>query len=312
VLLAIVLLLVSQAAVEADGEPFSTGAGRDVTVRFHIRVVTCADDVFRYFQREQRMQGSRDCPETAEILAIITPLLDALAGSSKSPLEIAADIDHDQWYRFLRAIQGDGRTKVEHVSELTLSSGQAVTIRLPNHNLGCCEDGLVVRLGDKDVSIRGDLKPETTFTVQPVVSGDLRQVRLRFQMTNIERTSARQKVEVIHRLGQGDPVEPTIRVTTENNQPLFQTTRLDQTRTIAAGHSVVFPGWTKTRQIPEKIEERPVLSKIPLVNRLFEKKIPARTENDAVLIVVTPQVIVTSNQDAAANARGPHPADQPQ
>jgi len=314
VLLPTVLFLVSQAAVGADGEASPLGAGMDVKVTFHISVVTCPDDVFqRMHEFSQHLQGNRGSPKIAEILRLVTPLLDSLAGTPKTPLETAADLDPDQFKCFMSAIQGDARSNAIPVPELTLSSGQAVTIRLPDQNYCSPEVGLVVRLGDQDVSIpgRGGIEPETTFTVEPVVSGDLRQIRLRLQMTHIERTRARQMVEVIQRPGQGGPVEPTVRVTTENNQPLFDTTRLDQTRTLPVGHSLVFPGWKKTREIPEKVEERPVLSKIPLLNRLVQKKIPGRTENDVVLIVVTQLEVITGSREAVASVRGPHPADQP-
>jgi hypothetical protein len=227
-------------------------------------------------------------------------VLDGKEGKADGPAHGVAFLDEKQRLALLEAVQGDARANVMQAPKLTLFNGQCSTLNLTDAKVYVTgvkvapEDGQAVVRPITEVYTEG-----LRMTVQPVVSGDRRFVRLNL---NASLTSPESPEAVLVPICFSVPAteadgEAKPRTFTQFlQQPRFTTLAVDRTVAIPDGHTAVLRCGIRKRT--ERVEYGPpaAVSRIPYLNRLF-KNVGYERETETVLLLVTPRIVVTEEQE---------------
>jgi general secretion pathway protein D len=225
--------------------------------------------------------------------------------AGKQPAKVAF-LDDKHLRNLLEAVQGDVHTNVMQAPRLTACNGQQLGVS--------CTDvqhfvtGMAVRWDGERVRYEPktqDIPLGVRLSVQPVVAGDRRWVRLHFcgELTSLE-SSVVPLCPVVAMPAPAAECGPAGRpaVSTPSIQmPAVCRLSVDRTLTIADGGTALLIGW---RRLSEGRKEYgpPVLSKVPYVERVF-KNVSYSREAESVLLAVTPRILIEQEEERQAGVR---------
>lgn len=215
-----------------------------------------------------------------------------------------------QVFMFLEAAAGDRRANVMQAPKITCFNGQSATVSVTDSSFFVI--GLqVFNVGGQFVYLPTNtaLPSGVNITVQPVVSSDRRFVRITLTsglVTFTETTNANVPLfpvtafitPVFEGGSQGTPIP----FTQFFQQPSFSTITVNTTVVVPDGGTVVMGG-LKTMSEGRNEFGPPVLSQVPYLNRLFKNTGVGR-ETRHLMLMVTPRIIITTEEEAIATGAG--------
>jgi type II secretory pathway component GspD/PulD (secretin) len=230
-----------------------------------------------------------------------------------------------QVYMFMEAAQGDRRVNVMQAPKLTLFNGQTATLTVTNLQFFVTNvtvlsvNGQIIFVpNNSPFPGPGDFTNPTTggaltIAIQGVVSADRRFVRLNMPVTMSAQSGATVPLfpfttfvtPVFEGGSQGQPIPFTQFL----QQPAFTTLTINTTVICPDGGTVLLGG---LKQLSEGRNEfgPPVLSKIPYLNRLF-KNVGIGRETTHIMIMVTPRIIINSEEEIFQTEGRPTATPQP-
>ncbi|HEY1379292.1 MAG TPA: hypothetical protein VGF55_20990 [Gemmataceae bacterium] len=219
-----------------------------------------------------------------------------------------------QVFMFMEAAQGDRRTNVMQAPKLTLFNGQTSTINVNDLQFFVTNVN-VVGFGGQVVFVPANnpVPLGVSLAIQAVVSADRRFVRLNLAPTMTNLASAIVPLfpvttfitPVFEGGAQGQPIPFTQFI----QQPDVATVSIQTTVSIPDGGTVILGGM-KTLSEGRNEFGPPVLSKLPYVNRLF-KNVGYGREAQSLLLMVTPRIIINSEEEERQTGVISAPAVQP-
>jgi type II secretory pathway component GspD/PulD (secretin) len=230
------------------------------------------------------LQGSADS---------ITPF-NALATNTGATFGIAFLSDLETYF-FLTAVQGDQRNNLVQAPKVTTFNGASATIN--NFINRFYVATLVPIVGAGSVAFQpgiGAIPDGVILNVTPVVSADRRYVRMTlspFFQTFIEF----QTFTIPAAVGGGGLGGQASTINAQVQLPVTQVTNILTTVTVPDGGTVLLGGVKRQREQRNEFGV-PVLSKTPLINRLFRNIGIGRT-TDSLMLMVTPRIIILEEEE---------------
>jgi Flp pilus assembly secretin CpaC len=238
-----------------------------------------------------------------------------------------AFLNEIQVYLFMEAAAGDRRVNVMQAPKLTLFNGQTASISVANTQFAVTNvtvtsvnGQIVFSPTNTPLPGPGDFNPTNplqstqgpgvlSVTIQGVVSADRRFVRLNLPVTMASQTGATVPLfpittfvtPVFEGGSQGQPIPFTQFL----QQPAFTTLQINTTVVCPDGGTVLLGGF---KQLSEGRNEfgPPFLSDIPYLNRLF-KNVGIGRETTHIMIMVTPRIIINSEEEIFQTEGRPSP-----
>jgi type II secretory pathway component GspD/PulD (secretin) len=228
------------------------------------------------------------------------------AGAADKPG--VAFLNDQQVAAFLEAVQGNQRTNVMQAPKVTLLNGQAGVLNATEQRFFVTSVKVARQNGDT-VFVPNN-EPVTTglrMEMQPVVSADRRSVRVQLKIEKAELASPEVPLfPVLVPVRRDDG--KTEMFTQYLQEPTVNRLAVEKAVVVPDGGTALFCGLTKVSE--GRVEYGPpVLSKVPYVNRLF-KNVGYARETQKVLVMVTPRIIVTEEEEARPAKAPPCPAAQ--
>jgi general secretion pathway protein D len=141
-------------------------------------------------------------------------------------------------------------------------------------------------------------------SVTPVVSADRRYVRLSLA-PNFQTIDGLQSFPVPAAVGGGGLGGTGTAITGQIQLPETTTTNINTTVTVPDGGTVLLGGVKRMRE--QRLEYGvPVLSKTPLINRLF-RNIGIGRRTDSLMLMVTPRIIILEEEEDRIGVRTINP-----
>jgi hypothetical protein len=222
-----------------------------------------------------------------------------------------------QVYLFMEASQGDRRVNVMQAPKLTLFNGQTATIAINELQFFVTDvqvfsvNGQVVFI-PQITPLPGPGSPQIgggtiNVALQAVVSADRRFVRINLPVTLAAQSGAVVPLfpittfitPVFEGGSQGVPIPFTQFI----QQPGFATINISTTVVCPDGGTVLLGGLKKLSEGRNEFGP-PFLSKIPYLNRLF-KNVGIGRETQHIMIMVTPRIIINSEEEINQTEGGP-------
>ncbi len=226
-----------------------------------------------------------------------------------------------QVYMFLEAAQGNRRVNIMQAPKITLFNGQTSTVFVGD--LAFFTTGLqVLNVGGQFVYLPqntpvpigqgfnpqggGGTQGGVSVTVQAVISADRRFVRLNLTPSLTALASANVPLfpittfvtPVFEGGSQGQPIP----FTQFYQQPSFTEISAQTTVAVPDGGTVLLGGLKTLAQGRNEFGP-PVLAQVPYLNRLF-KNVGIGTETRHVMLMVTPRIIINSEEEARQTSEG--------
>jgi hypothetical protein len=209
-----------------------------------------------------------------------------------------------QVFMFMELAQGDMRSNIMQAPKLTLFNGQTATLTVADTQF-FVTSVQVVSVNGQIVFIPNNTPlpgtPDTNFSIaiQGVVSADRRFVRMNLPITMAAQSGASVPLfpvttfitPVFEGGSQGQPIPFTQFL----QQPSFTTLTIETTVVCPDGGTVLLGGLKTVRESRNEFGP-PFLSKIPYLNRLF-KNVGVGRETRHIMIMVTPRIIITSEEE---------------
>jgi type II secretory pathway component GspD/PulD (secretin) len=225
-----------------------------------------------------------------------------------------AFLSNIQVFLFMEAVQQDTRSNIMQAPKLVMYNGQSATLTVSDTQLFTTNVS-ILPINGQIVAI-----PSTTpfnngtfMSIQPIVSADRRFVRLAITETISNLATATVPlfpvvVPMFPDFNGGGTGEPVL-VTQFLQQPITSTITVTTTVLVPDGGTVLIGG---LKRLSEGRNESgpPVLSKIPYLNRLFKNEGYAR-ETESLLMLVTPRIIITEEEESRATGLVPAPIAPP-
>jgi type II secretory pathway component GspD/PulD (secretin) len=211
----------------------------------------------------------------------------------------------------METVQGDQHTNILQAPKLTVANGQRAGIKI-NDSRFFVTGVDIVRSGEQMVFVPKNecLSTGMTMSVQPVVSADRRYVSLNLKVSQSELASSPVPlfpiVMPVMPLNENGSRDKPVFFTQYVQQPTVNTRVLEKTLAIPDGNTVLMGGWKKVTE-SRKESGPPVLSKVPYVNRLF-KNVGYGRQEETVLVMVTPRIIIAEQEEARCSTPEPIPA----
>ncbi len=252
-------------------------------------------------RRHQRRRASATSPPTWSIPFQQGPYQSLIQPSNASTSNAGATfgisfLSDLEVYLFLTAAQGDTRTNVLQAPKVTTFNGApAFHHQSPGDQLRrsrCCRSSAPARWPSSRRSGRSPTASSSQVT--PVVSADRRYVRMTLSPTftvlnNFFTISVPAAVGGSGLGGTGAPISGSIQL------PNFSLTTVSTTVTVPDGGTVLLGG---VKRLSEERKEFgvPVLSKIPMLNRLF-RNIGIGRQTSSLMLMVTPRIIILEEEE---------------
>ena len=245
---------------------------------------------------------------------------DALSPTNNGGIGVGLAFLNDiQVYMFLEAAQGNRRINVMQAPKLTLFNGQTATVfvgdvayfttGLQVFNVGgqfvYLPQNVAFPIGN-GINPNGGGQGGVSVTVQAVISADRRFVRMNLSPTLTALASATVPLfpvstfitPVFEGGSQGQPVP----FTQFFQQPSFSQISVQTTVACPDGGTVLLGGLKTLAQGRNEFGP-PVISQIPYLNRLF-KNVGVGQETRHVMLMVTPRIIINSEEEARQVGEG--------
>jgi type II secretory pathway component GspD/PulD (secretin) len=258
---------------------------QDLEVAVEVRILTVSDAVFEKIAPDCTNKGKGD-------------------EGTPSRLKMLRDGDVSS---LLEAVQGDRRTNVMQAPKITLFNGQQSTLRAVDQQTFVTGVQTTVSERDQAVFIP---KTETIplgfqMALRPAVSADRRYVQLdlKAELSALESD----EVPLFPVMTQVRPVgenqaEP-VTFTQMIQRPKLTTVALSTTLELPDGGTALLCAGRREREVRDEVPP-PVLSDIPALNRLFTKVVRSR-QGENVLLLVTPRVLVSEEEEACQKVKAP-------
>jgi len=211
-----------------------------------------------------------------------------------------------EMYLFLTAAQGDARNNIVQAPKVTTFNGAAATI--VNQQQQNYIQTLTPIVGAGAVAFQpqvGVLPDGVQLSVTPVVSSDRRYVRVSLapQFTTVD--SLTTLTFPAAAVGGGGLGGQATALNTTIQLPQITTTTINTTVTVPDGGTVLLGGVKRLRE--QRLEYGvPVLSKTPLVNRLF-RNVGIGRRTDSLMLMVTPRIIILEEEEARLGVQTVNP-----
>ncbi len=210
-----------------------------------------------------------------------------------------AFLNQIQVFLFLEAAQGDRRINIMQAPKLTMFNGQSASLNVTTQQFFLLNLNVISANGQIVFQPQNTPIPLSMFmTLQPVITGDRRFVRLNINQTmrnlvstNIPLFPTTAFVTPFYYGGYtGTPVPFTQYI----QQPSISTLFVQTTVAVPDGGTVLLGG---LKTLAENRNEfgPPVLSKIPYLNRLF-KNVGYGRESQSMMMMVTPRIIINREE----------------
>jgi type II secretory pathway component GspD/PulD (secretin) len=223
------------------------------------------------------------------------------AGGLTLGLAFLSDI---QVFLFLEAAQGDTRTNVMQAPKLTLYNAQTATLT-ESETQFFVTSTQVLPLANGNITFQPTTSAftnTTTLTLQAVISADRRFVRLSLapNLTNVV-PGATQLFPIVVPIFPGNNLNeigqpnPPVVFTQLVQQPAIASLSVATTVSVPDGGTVLLGGLKRLSEARNEYGP-PLLSKIPIISRLFKNTGYGR-ETESLLIMVTPRIIIQSEEE---------------
>jgi type II secretory pathway component GspD/PulD (secretin) len=231
------------------------------------------------------------------------------AGGLTMGLAFLSDI---QVFLFMEAIQGDQRANIMQAPKLTLFNGQTASLTVS-------ETGSFVQ-GVQVVSLAGgaqySLVPQITpvsigvsLTIQAVITADRRFVRMSLAPTLTNQLPGAigtfPLVVPVFTAFDGVQTGQPVVFTQFIQQPNFTTVGVLTTVAVPDGGTVLMGGLKRLSEARSEYGP-PILSKVPIINRLF-KNVGYGRDTESLLIMVTPRIIIQAEEEERQTGYVPPP-----
>jgi hypothetical protein len=221
-------------------------------------------------------------------------------------LQIVKFLNNVEVQRMMEVLQADAKTNVTQAPKVTMLNGQESCIQVCDEH--CYVTGMTVKhVEGKVVFIPQNetCKTGTNVTLQPVVSADHRFVRVKVnaQLTSLDGPEVSQfPVTSYIRQMEGEKKEMVVPVVQFIQDPKFVRLSVDKTLTLPEGGTAfVIVGKRPYQPSKEKEFGPPVLKKLPCFKQFRAGGQGAETANEVVLMMVTPRIIVSEQQEIATS-----------
>jgi type II secretory pathway component GspD/PulD (secretin) len=209
-----------------------------------------------------------------------------------------------QVFLFIEAVQGDNRSNIMQAPKLTLFNGQTSTINVSdqqNFVTGLQLVSVPGSAGNFAVTTTNlSLGFNVNLTIQAVISADRRFVRLSLAPTINNLSPVVQTFPITFPIFtsiegnatfQGGPIVFTQFV----QQPTITTVSVNTTVAVPDGGTVLMGGLKRLAESRSEFGP-PIVSKIPIISRLFKNVGYGRT-TESLLIMVTPRIIIQEEEE---------------
>jgi type II secretory pathway component GspD/PulD (secretin) len=205
-----------------------------------------------------------------------------------------------QVFLFMEAVQGDTRTHITQAPKLTLFNGQTATLSV-NTNQNFLTNMSLTFVGNGNPVFVPTITPTpvgVNLTVQAVITADRRFVRMSMNPTlTVLAPGPVNTFPIIVPIFQGiaDDRSSPITITQLLQQPVVQTINVATTVSVPDGGTVVLGGLKRLSE--QRVEQGPpIVSKIPILNRLF-KNVGFGRETESLMLMVTPRIIIQEEEE---------------
>ncbi len=195
----------------------------------------------------------------------------------------------------MTAAQGDQRNNIVQAPKVTTFNGAGATVR--NNVTRYYVQNQIPIVGFGAVAFQpviGTIPDGVTLFVTPVVSADRRYVRMTLSPFFIS-FQGFQTFPTAAAVGGGGLGGGATSITTTIQLPIVGITTISTTVTVPDGGTVLLGGVKTMRE--QRIEYGvPVLSKIPMINRLF-RNIGVGRDTTSLMMMVTPRIIILEEEE---------------
>ncbi len=195
----------------------------------------------------------------------------------------------------MTALQGDTRSNLVQAPKVTTFNGAAATIN--SANVINYVAALIPIVGAGAVAfqpIPSTINDGVFLNVTPVVSADRRYVRMTLAPT-FNTFSGFDTISIPAAVGGGGLGGQATSINGTLQLPNFTNNQVVTTVTVPDGGTVLLGGVKRLRE--ERNESgTPILSKTPLINRLF-RNIGIGRETDSLMLMVTPRIIILEEEE---------------
>ncbi len=232
-------------------------------------------------------------PFTQDSYSAITPF-NALTGNTGAQFGLAFLSDLEV-YLFVTAVQGDSRANIVQAPKVTTFNGAMAYINNSTMHNYVASLQPIVGAGAVAFSPTVSTFPDGVFmSVTPVVSADRRYVRMTLSPTfNV--LQGFDTFTIPAAVGGGGFGGTGVGINGSIQLPIFSQTLISTTVTVPDGGTVLLGG---VKRMHEERKEFgvPILSKTPLIDRLFRNIGIGRT-TDSLMLMVTPRIIILEEEE---------------
>jgi type II secretory pathway component GspD/PulD (secretin) len=222
----------------------------------------------------------------------ITPF-NALSGANPGATFGIAFLSDLEVYLFLTAVQGDTRSNIVQAPKVTSFNGAPATVfNFTNRNFVSSLFPIVANGAVAFQPQISQLPDGVILNVTPVVSADRRYVRMTlspFFQTFIQFDTFTIPAAVSGFLGGSGIINAQVQL------PVTSVTNITTTVTVPDGGTVLLGGVKRLREERKEFGV-PILSKTPLINRLF-RNIGIGRQTDSLMLMVTPRIIILEEEE---------------
>jgi type II secretory pathway component GspD/PulD (secretin) len=275
---------------------------QDVQVAVEVRIISLSDCVCERIGVDFDVvtDGKACQPKRAEARLPFEPCR-VIADIARPDAQKVVFLNDREVTQFLEAMQGDRRSNVMQAPKVTMFNGQQSAVNVVDRQFFVT--GLkVVPVNGQAVLVPQNEEIETgvKLSLRPTVSADRRYVRLEVnaKLTELEPHVPLMPVTtMVAPTFEGGAQGPPVPFTQFIQQPKVNTSAMEGTVCLMDGKTALLYGGKRVREVRSEYGP-PVLSKIPYVNRLF-KNVGIGHEEESLLVMVTPRVIVAREQEEA-------------
>jgi Flp pilus assembly secretin CpaC len=230
------------------------------------------------------------------VLGKVAPAAEPTNGAASQPMFL----NDRELGLLMEAIQGDSRASVMAAPKLTVFSGQTGNFAVADQQFFVTGVN-VVQAGGQQVFVpkNEQLKTGLQLEVTPTISADRKFVRIasRAEVAQLDAgpVPLYPVVTYVTPVFEGGAVGQPVPFTQYIQQPKISRLRSEFVANVPDGGTALMYAWKKPGSAKQP-EDGSVLSKIPYVNRLF-KNVAYAAENENVLLMVTPRILVNEEDE---------------
>ncbi|MBA7600374.1 Type 3 secretion system secretin [subsurface metagenome] len=299
-------LLTEQIAIEARFLTISENFLEEIGIDLDFPVINIGGKFGNLSFFQSSFRRPTDPAAVVGVSPISTGLEGSLAGAVASAITggYGSIIDDLQASFLIRATQAHTDSKVLNAPKVTVLNGESATIRVQKEIAYVSDWEIEQVIAGEAIAITQQepeidtVQPGVVLNITPTISADRKYVILRITTSFTELKDMAEWI--VGQVGSGDAVRDL-----KIQLPLIESA-IAQTRVSVPDRGTLLIGGQKISGEAEKSQGVPVLSKIPLIGRLFENRSKIKDEK-TLLILIKPTIIIQSEyeeREVAAMERG--------